>query len=199
MSTLPPPQSLPPRVQGHRGSVYREPENTLLSFLAAKDGGAAAVEFDVFRLVDGGLVVYHGGGTDGRPGGVEELTDGKGMIQDYNLSMVFALNFVDRDFACPPSQINTMSPVLPVPRIPTLREALDLCVEEGLMVTIELKGEGTAEPVAKMLEVLDEELRAEGSGYDVFKMVRFFWQVSFLQVSSAGFPTFFLNQTLLSF
>jgi len=131
--------AIAPRVQGHRGAVYIEPENTVASFLAAKSGGAVAVELDVFLLTDGSLVCYHGGGADGRAGGVEELTDGHGLIQDMSLADVQALNFVPTDFACPPLKIFTRGEYAAPVRIPTLEEALDACIKVNLRVTIELK------------------------------------------------------------
>jgi glycerophosphoryl diester phosphodiesterase len=46
-------------VVGHRGATAVGPENTLLSFRAARDAGAMMIEFDVQQSVDGKLFVFH--------------------------------------------------------------------------------------------------------------------------------------------
>jgi glycerophosphoryl diester phosphodiesterase len=46
-------------IVGHRGSPFRAPENTLESFGAAADEGAAWVELDARRSLDGVAVVVH--------------------------------------------------------------------------------------------------------------------------------------------
>ncbi len=46
-------------VIGHRGAPVSCPENTLLSFRAARDAGAVMIEFDVQQSADGELVVFH--------------------------------------------------------------------------------------------------------------------------------------------
>jgi glycerophosphoryl diester phosphodiesterase len=51
--------SRPFRIYGHRGAAAHHPENTLVSFRAAVDGGANAVETDVRLSQDGQVVVFH--------------------------------------------------------------------------------------------------------------------------------------------
>jgi len=46
-------------VIGHRGAPISCPENTLLSFRAARDAGARMIECDVQQSVDGELFVFH--------------------------------------------------------------------------------------------------------------------------------------------
>jgi len=46
-------------VIGHRGSPWRHPENTLVSFARALDEGADALELDLCLTRDGQLVVWH--------------------------------------------------------------------------------------------------------------------------------------------
>jgi glycerophosphoryl diester phosphodiesterase len=58
----------PIEVVGHRGSLYTALENTSRSFLDAAKAGADAVEMDVFLLKCGTLVVFHGTGSDEKPG-----------------------------------------------------------------------------------------------------------------------------------
>ena len=51
--------ALPCWVIGHRGAAAECPENTLPSFLAARDAGAYMIELDVQQSVDGELFVFH--------------------------------------------------------------------------------------------------------------------------------------------
>jgi len=44
---------------GHRGTIIDYDENTLKSFEAAIKSGAQYIEFDVRRLNDGNLLVFH--------------------------------------------------------------------------------------------------------------------------------------------
>jgi glycerophosphoryl diester phosphodiesterase len=46
-------------VIGHRGAAAVRPENTILSFCAARDAGAVMIEFDVQQSADGELFVFH--------------------------------------------------------------------------------------------------------------------------------------------
>lgn len=46
-------------VIGHRGAAALCPENTLPSFLTARDAGARMIEFDVQQSTDGELIVFH--------------------------------------------------------------------------------------------------------------------------------------------
>ena len=51
--------TLPCWVIGHRGAAAKCPENTLPSFLAARDAGACMIELDVQQSTDGELFVFH--------------------------------------------------------------------------------------------------------------------------------------------
>jgi glycerophosphoryl diester phosphodiesterase len=92
----------------------------------ALDLGAAWIEVDV-HLVEGELVVIH----DGR---LERTTNGTGTVSERPLSYVRSLDAGSGE------------------RIPLLSEVLDL-LANGAGINIELKGDGTAGPVAALLEV----------------------------------------------
>lgn len=70
---------------GHRGSPVHAPENTLASFQKAVDDGCNAIELDVYRTIDGHLVVFH-------DDTVERTTDGEGRVGDKTLAELRALN-----------------------------------------------------------------------------------------------------------
>lgn len=66
---------------GHRGACGCQPENTILSFMTAKDLGADAVEFDVRQTKDGHLVVMH-------DATVNRTTNGRGRVRDLTLGEI---------------------------------------------------------------------------------------------------------------
>lgn len=109
---------------GHRGAAGLFPENTLAGFARAVDLGVDGVEFDV-RMAESEVVVIH----DER---VDRTTNGTGMVSELSFA---ELRRLDAGAGQP---------------IPTLQEVLD-ALPKHLMVNIELKGPGTARPVASVL------------------------------------------------
>jgi len=116
------------RCIAHRGAAGHAPENTLLSIRRALELGAAGVEIDVY-LVDEQLVVFH----DDR---LERTTNGRGRIAEQSFRYLRGLDAGGGQ------------------QIPTLEE---VCAEidRRAALNIELKGPGTAAPVAeRMAELL---------------------------------------------
>ena len=111
---------------GHRGAAGHEPENTLRSFKKALSLGVEMVEMDIWTCKTGELVVMH-------DNTVNRTTNGKGYVWDLSFEDLRALNAGKGE------------------KIPLLYEVLDLLGKEG-KVNLELKGEGTARPMAKLLE-----------------------------------------------
>jgi glycerophosphoryl diester phosphodiesterase len=112
-------------VFGHRGAAGHEPENTLLSFSKALSLGAQWIELDVFN-VQNELVVIH----DER---LERTTNGKGYVEKSSLEYLRSLNAGKGE------------------KIPFLSEVIDL-VDRRMNINIELKGQNTAEPTARLIE-----------------------------------------------
>lgn len=135
-----------PTIVGHRGVVYREPENTISSFQTAAAVGCHAVELDVFLLKCNTVIVFHGDGNDENPGGLKSHCGVEGSILDYTLEDVRKLSFVEGDAHFCPNQKLAMA------TIPTLEEVLEVAKEMGFDVKIELKGPGTEEPVLEIVE-----------------------------------------------
>jgi len=106
---------------GHRGAAGLCPENTVAGFVRAVELGVDGVELDV-RMAGSEVVVIH----DER---VDRTTNGTGMVSELGFA---ELRSLDAGNGQP---------------IPTLAEVLDL-LPEHVMVNIELKGSGTALPVA---------------------------------------------------
>lgn len=128
---------LPP-VIGHRGAAGLAPENTLAGIRRAHAEGAAWVEFDVKLTADDIPILMH----DDRLG---RTTDGKGKVALTRYRTLRALDagsWFDEAFEGE--------------QVPDLEEALDLCIELGLGVNVELKpcpgrGEATARLALGML------------------------------------------------
>jgi glycerophosphoryl diester phosphodiesterase len=112
-------------ITGHRGAAKLEPENTPLSIQTAIDLGVDQVEIDVHLTKDNHLVVIH-------DATVDRTTDGEGAIADLTLQELKQLDAGKGE------------------RIPTLQEVIEL-VHGKVILQIELKGPGTAEPVIRAI------------------------------------------------
>lgn len=109
----------------HRGASLGEPENTMRAFRAAADDGADMVELDVWLDADGVPVVHHDA----------TMAVGSGMTPVTSLSH---------------SQMVALRPEAPVPSLAEV-----LCwARNRVGVYVELKGSGTATPVADLVRSL---------------------------------------------
>ena len=68
-----------PLIIAHRGASRQAPENTMAAFRLAAELGADGIELDAQLARDGEVVVIHNATLD-------ETTDGRGRVQDVNLS-----------------------------------------------------------------------------------------------------------------
>jgi len=117
---------------GHRGAMGYAPENTLLSIRKAIELSADWVEIDVY-LVDGQLIVIH-------DDTLERTTNGIGSIFDYNVEQLRQLDAGQGE------------------KVPLLQEVIDLTAGK-LGLNIEIKGDGVAEPLVKLLLSLSKNHR----------------------------------------
>jgi len=111
----------PSRVIGHRGACALAPENTLASFRRAAADGAVMVETDVMLTADDRPVLFH----DDR---LERTTDGLGAVAAMPLAGLGALDagaWFSPDFAGE--------------TVPTLEEGLEVMIDLGLGLNLELK------------------------------------------------------------
>lgn len=105
----------------HRGASARAPENTLAALRLAKAEGAGWVEFDVKLSRDGQCILMH-------DDLLQRTTNGRGQVAQYDLDELrrldagswFAMRFAGE-------------------RIPTLAEAVGLCLELDLEINLEIK------------------------------------------------------------
>lgn len=115
---------------GHRGACGYEPENTIISFKKALELGVDAIELDVYVCKTGELVVIH-------DDTVDRTTNGKGYVINMAFDELRALDAGKGE------------------QIPTLQEVLDL-INNQVLLNIELKGAGTAEPIAEVIKQYTE-------------------------------------------
>ncbi|MFH0726875.1 MAG: glycerophosphodiester phosphodiesterase family protein [Pseudomonadota bacterium] len=108
----------------HRGASGHAPENTLMAVRKAIEMGAPWIEVDVY-LVEGELVVIH----DRR---LDRTTTGAGEVTQQSFSYLRSLDAGKGE------------------KIPLLREVFDT-VSGCAGINVELKGEDTAGPVAKLI------------------------------------------------
>jgi len=122
----------------HRGASGCWPENTLLAFRKALDAGVSWLELDVHLSADGQLVVLH-------DFSLQRTTDGRGKVSKHSLVQLRGLDAGMGE------------------KIPLLEEVLDLASGRAT-VNIELKGSGTGEAVAKLLQerTFSEDLSRQG-------------------------------------
>lgn len=113
------------QIIAHRGASGYKPENTLSSFQEAISHGVDMIEFDVFAIRSGEVVVHH-------DTTVNRTTNGVGNISDYTWEELRQLDAGGGQ------------------RIPLLTEVLDL-IDNRIPVNIELKGSHIAEPVAAII------------------------------------------------
>lgn len=110
-----------PQIIGHRGACAYAPENTLSAIHTAADLGTDWVEFDVKLTADSVPVLFH-------DDTLERTTNGSGAMKDISLTDLknlnagswFADSFADEG-------------------VPTLEEAIEVCIDRGLGLNLELK------------------------------------------------------------
>lgn len=110
-----------PKVIGHRGAKAYAPENTLASLHTAADLGVEWVEVDVKLTKDGVAILFH----DDELG---RCTSGSGLVKDTDWATIqeldagswFGESFLDE-------------------KIPTLEDALNVILERGMGVNLEIK------------------------------------------------------------
>jgi glycerophosphoryl diester phosphodiesterase len=119
-------------VIGHRGNASEAPENTLASFKSAFGTPAKFVELDVWRSLDGELMVIH-------DDSVDRTTNGKGQVKKLPFSEIRKLDAGSK-----------FNPKFAGEKIPTLEEVLDT-VKHHKNVVIEIKDVGAEEKALQLV------------------------------------------------
>ncbi len=110
-----------PKIIGHRGAAGYAPENTLEGIHTAADMGVEWVEFDVKLTRDGVPILFHDETLD-------RTTNGSGLVAEIDFEDIRQLeagSWFGDSFAGI--------------KIPTLEEAIDVLLERGLGVNLEIK------------------------------------------------------------
>jgi glycerophosphoryl diester phosphodiesterase len=129
----------------HRGGSLEAPENTMAAFRHAIEIGMKYVELDVQMTRDGETVVIHDETLD-------RTTDGSGAVRDYTLEEL-------RQFDAGAK----VSDEFRGERIPTLREVMELCVDAGVGVVVEIKEPGINRGVEEKVAALLGEMWLRGA------------------------------------
>ncbi len=129
------------QIIGHRGARALLPQNTLPSIELAFKNKMTMIEFDTELAKTGEVIIFH-------DDEVDQITRGQahGPINDFSFEEIRKLNvhdgFEDGNFY----------------RVPTLQEVFELtdkyAIKNGskAKLNVELKGKGTAAPVAKIIK-----------------------------------------------
>lgn len=115
---------------GHRGAAAHAPDNTLAGLHKAAALGADVAEFDVRCTADGQVVLAHG----------EGLRDASGTLWPIHQSTLKELRAIDLGSG---------------ERMPTLAEALELCLQEQIGAYIEIKDWRVLHGLAALAEHYD--------------------------------------------
>lgn len=133
---------------GHRGAKGYEPENTLMAFQKAIDLKIDGIELDVHLSSDGKIMVIH-------DETIDRTTNGKGSVNKLSFQEIKAFR-IENQF-----------------EIPTLTEVFDL-VNHNCLINVELKGNGTAIPVVKLIE---QYVLGKNWNYNDFIISSFDWNM----------------------
>jgi glycerophosphoryl diester phosphodiesterase len=111
-----------PKIIGHRGAAAYAPENTLEGLHTAADMGIDWVEFDVKLTKDGVPILFHDESLERTTNGGERLVAQVTYeeIKELEAGSWFADSFAGA-------------------KIPTLEEAIDVLIQRGLGVNVEIK------------------------------------------------------------
>lgn len=129
------------QIIAHRGASAYYPENTMVSFEAAIQMGADAIELDVHMSSDGEIVVLH-------DETLERTTNGSGYVHQYTFTQLKALD------------AGILKPEYRTERIPLLKDVLLLAKSLDIWVNIEIKAGSV--PYPDMEQKLAEIVHACG-------------------------------------
>ena len=135
-------RSKPALIIAHRGASNQAPQNTLAAFEQAIADGTDMVELDVQETADGQVVVFHDSDFMNLAATDLKIWDATSeRLQDIDIGSHF-------------------DPAFSTERVPTLREALELC-RDRTIVNIELKYYGHDQRLARRVVGLVSEMQMD--------------------------------------
>lgn len=145
----------------HRGASGDYPENSLLAFEKAVEMGCDVIELDLQLTKDGVVVVFHDEKLD-------RITDGSGLLVDYNYSQLSKLEILD----------NNENRKYAKQRIITLEELLERFKNQDIVLNLELKNNivhypGLEKKVCDLLkkyDFVDKSLISSFNHYSLIKV-----------------------------
>ncbi len=195
-------------IEAHRGGRGLFPENTLQAFAAALAMGVDTLELDVGVTRDGVLVVSHerrlnpdlardASGNYVAPPGPLLIELPLAEVQSYDIGQIRPGSAYAKQF---PEQHALAAPAVPPPRIPTLKEVIDLVRSSG-NTTVRLNIETKLDPdhpteapePERFVTLLLELLKAENFT-DRVMIQSFDWRTLLLvQARAPDIPTVYLT------
>lgn len=189
-------------IEAHRGGRGLFPENTLQAFAAALAMGVDTLELDVGVTRDGVLVVSHerrlnpdlardASGNYVAPPGPLLIELPLAEVQSYDIGQIRPGSAYAKQF---PEQHALAAPAVPPPRIPTLKEVIDLVRSSG-NTTVRLNIETKLDPdhpteapePERFVTLLLDLLKAENFT-DRVMIQSFDWRTLQLVQARAGYP-----------
>ena len=134
-----------PPVIAHRGASVYAPENTLASFLKAKELGVRWLEFDVMLTADAEVVVIH-------DDTIDRTTNGKGNVVEHSYSFLKKLDAG-----------TWFHPNFSEEKIPLFADVIEFLYQHQLAANVEIKALPGKEEITvkKVLEVISQHWRQE--------------------------------------
>ena len=118
-----------PVIFAHRAGQYEAPENTIIAIETAFKNGALAVEVDLDFTKDGVPILFH-------DDTVDRTTNGTGLVANIDYASVTKLNAAHNH---PFVIINDKKFEHSFEKVPTLYEAVELCINKGMTMDLDIK------------------------------------------------------------
>lgn len=148
------------QVWAHRGASHDAPENTMAAFKKAIEVGADGIELDVQMTKDGEVVVIH-------DETIKRTSNGKGYIKNMTLK-----ELKQYDFSYGFKRYRGE-------KIPTLKEVMNLVLEQGITANIELKNsriryKGMEEKIVSLIEQmgLQNQIIYSSFNYESLRIIK---------------------------
>lgn len=118
-----------PVIFAHRAGQFEAPENTIIAINTAYKNGALAVEVDLDFTKDGTPILFH-------DDSVDRTTNGTGLVKDIDYATLQKLNAAHHH---PYIIVDNQKIEHSFESVPTLYEAVKLCIDKGITMDLDIK------------------------------------------------------------